>query len=210
MSSPSKKSIPTASGTYLQQERRSTVKSSGASTLALNGRDWPLSYWKGAENRLKLLVLCLLLSPFVSWAQSAEELPDGPGKSLVENTCQACHGLDTTSSQRDTREGWTATVNTMRSRGATGSDQDFQAIIDYLSKYLGTRSTKVNVNTATSKEIESVLGLTGDESDAIVQYRKDHGDFKDWDSLTKVNGVDLKKLEAKEDQIVFAPQSDTN
>ena len=152
----------------------------------------------------KLFVLCLLVPTLCSAAQQPDDLPQGPGKVLVERTCQDCHGLDVITAQSDTREGWTATVNTMRSRGAAGTDEDFEAIVDYLTKYLGNGPAKVNVNTASSKEIASALGLTSDESDAIVQYRKDHGDFKDWDSLTRVKGVDDKKLEAKKDQIEFS------
>lgn len=159
---------------------------------------------------MKFIALFSLLFPIVCWSQASDQLPAGPGEQLVENTCQTCHGLDVIAAQRDTREGWTATVDTMKSRGAAGSDQDFEAIIDYLTKYLGTPPAKLNVNTATSKELESALGLTTDESDAIVRYRKDQGDFKDWDSLAKVKGVDPKKLEAKKDQIIFnSPQSDT-
>jgi competence ComEA-like helix-hairpin-helix protein len=152
---------------------------------------------------LKFLTVCLLLVPTFCCAQTADDLPEGPGKSLVVSTCRECHELDTVTAQRDTREGWTATVNTMRSRGASGADQDFQTIIDYLAKNFGSEPPKINVNTAASKELESSLGLTTDESTAIVQYRKDNGDFKDWESLTKVKGVDPKKLAAKKDQIVF-------
>jgi competence ComEA-like helix-hairpin-helix protein len=147
---------------------------------------------------------------FGSSAQESNGVPDWPHKDLFENVCKGCHGLDVITAQRDTREGWTATVTTMRSRGAAGTDQDFQSIIDYLAKFLGTQPARLNVNTATTKEIESALGLESYESDAIVQYRKDHGDFKDWDSLTKVRGVDFKKLEAKKDQIIFdSSQNDT-
>jgi competence protein ComEA len=159
---------------------------------------------------MRLLALVVLLSPIVCWAQSTDDLPDGPGKLLAQNTCQACPGLDAITAQCDTTEGWTATVNTMRSRGATGSDQDFQIIINYLSIHLGTQPAKLNVNTATTGEIESALGLTSNESDVIVHYRKDHGDFKDRESLTKVKGLDLKKLEAKKDQIVFTSQSNSD
>jgi competence ComEA-like helix-hairpin-helix protein len=148
--------------------------------------------------------------PFGSGAQKSNGSPYRAGKDLFENVCKSCHGLDVITAQRDTREGWTATVSTMRSRGAAGTDQDFQSIIEYLTKFLGTQLAQLNVNTATTKEIESALGLESYQSDAIVEYRKDHGDFKDWDSLTKVRGVDFKKLEEKKDQIIFdSSQNDT-
>src|SRR5579863_558341 len=126
---------------------------------------------------MRALVLFLIV-PVVCAAQGADELPDGNGKEIVKNICQDCHGLDVIAAQRDTKEGWAATVKTMRSRGASGSDEDFDAIIDYLATYVGNSASKLHVNTATSKEIESALRLTSTESDAIVAYRKDHGDFK--------------------------------
>jgi len=151
----------------------------------------------------------LLFSAYIP-AAVGDDLPDGPGKAVLESTCQACHELDVITAQRNDRKGWTETVDAMKTRGATASDQDFATIIDYLTKYLGREPAKVNVNTATAAELKSALGLTSDESDAVVQYRKDHGEFKDWDSLTKVTAVDAKKLEAKKEQIVFVSQaSDT-
>jgi competence protein ComEA len=92
----------------------------------------------------------------------------------------------------------------MRSRGATGTDEEFQAIVEYLAKYLG----KINVNKATAKEIESTLEITANQAEAIVQYRHDHGDFKDWDDLTKVSGIDFKKLADKKDRLMYSDPSD--
>ena len=61
-------------------------------------------------------------------------LPEGPGKSLVENICGSCHGLDLVTGQTGTRATWQDTVDSMRGRGATGSDDDFKLIVDYLAK----------------------------------------------------------------------------
>jgi hypothetical protein len=48
---------------------------------------------------------------------------------------------------RLTRDGWESTIGDMIARGAKGTDEDFQAILDYLSKnFLGearrSRSTE--------------------------------------------------------------------
>lgn len=61
----------------------------------------------------------------------------------------------------------------------------------------------MNVNKATAKEIETSLELAAREAEAIVKYRQDHGDFKDWDDLVKVPDIDPKKLEGKKDRISF-------
>jgi len=52
-------------------------------------------------------------------------------------------------------------------------------------------------------DLQTQLELTAKDADAIVKYRTDHGDFKDFDSLTKVPGVDAAKLTAKKDSIAF-------
>jgi competence protein ComEA len=150
---------------------------------------------------MKLAVMLVPLLAF-SLAQ-AQDLPEGPGKKLVEDTCGGCHGVDAVMSQRATRDGWESIVGDMVSRGASGSDADIKTIIDYLAKNFGVEPVKINVNKATSKEIETGLELTSKEADSIVQYRKDNGDFKTWDDLAKVKDVDPKKLEAKKDSVTF-------
>jgi len=88
----------------------------------------------------------------------------------------------------------------MIQRGATMKDEDVRVVVDYLTKNFGA---KVNVNKTTAKDIASGLELTAQEAEAIVNYRKANGDFKDWESLTKVSGVDAKKLESKKDLVAF-------
>ena len=51
---------------------------------------------------------------------------------------------------------------------------------------------KVNVNTATAKELAKVKGLSSAQAKAIVFYRKKHGEFKSLDDLKMVKG--LKKM----------------
>ena len=67
----------------------------------------------------------------------AQALPEGAGKSVFENTCGGCHGADIVIGQTGTREVWQDTVDSMRGRGATGSDEDFKVIVDYLTKNFG-------------------------------------------------------------------------
>ena len=62
---------------------------------------------------------------------------------------------------RLTREGWEGVVADMIARGARGTDAEFAAIVDYLSKhFLGEAARPLNINRATNIELESVAGLT--------------------------------------------------
>jgi competence ComEA-like helix-hairpin-helix protein len=48
-----------------------------------------------------------------------------------------------------------------------------------------------------------VLGLSAKDANAIVEYRKAHGNFTDLASLEKVEGVDKAKLEEQPEALRF-------
>ncbi|HEX4133920.1 MAG TPA: helix-hairpin-helix domain-containing protein [Bryobacteraceae bacterium] len=144
------------------------------------------------------LISSLALLSQLPMAQ-AQDLPEGKGKDMVETVCGACHGTDLISTRRATKEGWSYIVDDMVSRGASATNEQIQAINDYLAKNLG----QVNVNKGASAEIASVLEISGAQADAIVKYRTDHGDFKTVDDLKKVPGLETAKLDTKKDRVVY-------
>jgi competence protein ComEA len=132
------------------------------------------------------------------------QLPDGPGKDTLVKVCSTCHEANRVAAFRLTRDGWAATVDDMKWRGAKGSDEEFAAIVEYLAtNFLGEAAPKLNMNRATSVELESVLSLLRKEAAAVIAYRTRIGGFKSIDDLKKVPGVDFKKIEAAKDRIVF-------
>ena len=56
------------------------------------------------------------------------------GASLVSATCGRCHPLSRVEGARHDRAGWTATIGRMRAHGAQLTDQQAQAVVDYLTK----------------------------------------------------------------------------
>jgi competence ComEA-like helix-hairpin-helix protein len=136
-------------------------------------------------------------------AVQAQDLPDGKGKDLVDDRCSSCHGLDLLLAEHDSKAQWSQIVNEMVSRGATGTPEELATIVDYLAANFGSEVAKINVNTATAEELQSSLTLSAPEAAAIVQYRKDHRKIKDWAALSKVPGIDSKKLESHKDRITF-------
>jgi len=131
--------------------------------------------------------------------RAQDTLPEAPAKKTFETVCGGCHDPDTAAGERHDKSGWQAVVTTMVNRGARASDQEFDAIIDYLAKYFGV----VNVNQAGAKEIEDVLQISSEQSAAIVRYRASNGAFKNLDGLKKVPGLDAKLLEDRKDRITF-------
>lgn len=63
---------------------------------------------------------------------STVHLPDGSGKSLVEQRCTLCHGLDRAAGTRRTRGEWDAIVARMVALGAPMSASDARTIGTYL------------------------------------------------------------------------------
>lgn len=148
---------------------------------------------------MKRLVVASIPLLFLAAAQ-AQDLADGPGKDTFVKICSACHDAAVVVTMHNSKDDWQATVDDMKGRGAEGSDDDFKTIIGYLAKYQGP---EVNVNKATAKDLETQLEITTSEATAIVKYRQDKGDFKEWADLQKVADLDIKKIEPLKGRITF-------
>src|SRR5262245_60612363 len=136
-------------------------------------------------------------------AQDNSSLPAGPGKELILKKCATgCHGVEVATNATMDKAGWQGIVDQMVASGAKVKKAEIPAIVDYLAKNFGYPGA-INPNKATAEEIESGLRLTNKEAEAIVRYRKQHGDFKDWHDLLKVDGVDSKKIIAAKDRITL-------
>ena len=147
--------------------------------------------------QLRFLSVILLLGPG-AFAQT--NLPDGPGKAAFQKVCTGCHALESVMRSRNSRERWGEVVDDMVSRGAHGTDEEIDKVIDYLATNF---SKRINVNKAASAEIAKALGLSGRDADAIVSYRVEHGAFKELGDLKKVPGLDAKKVDDWKDRVEF-------
>ena len=141
------------------------------------------------------VLLCAVLA-----GSAQDALPEGEGKQTVRRMCgEDCHGLRTVTHERSSRDGWTNTVDEMVGRGAIGSEAEINIVVEYLTKNFG----KVNVNKASTKELETYLGFSSGDAETIVGYRRQNGDFKTLEDLKKVPGVDVTKVESKRDLLVY-------
>ena len=65
-------------------------------------------------------------------------LPEVPAKAILTRTCgSSCHGLESVTTFRRNRAGWSAMIDAMVSRGAALSAADRQIILDYVSEHAG-------------------------------------------------------------------------
>jgi hypothetical protein len=52
----------------------------------------------------------------------------------MEKICSGCHAPEIVLGRHETADGWTQVVNDMVNKGANGTDDEFNTIIDYLAK----------------------------------------------------------------------------
>jgi len=96
------------------------------------------------KSLLKALVaaaLILLLSTLLAACGSTNQQDGGQStpsaldsKTLVEERCIKCHGLDQVENTSKTREEWETTVKRMVSKGADLSAEEQAAVVEYLAE----------------------------------------------------------------------------
>jgi competence protein ComEA len=148
-----------------------------------------------------LMLIALACAPAAD-EKDAARLPDGPGKEAVGKICIDCHDSGNFRKSRFTTEEWTDSVEDMVQRGATGTPQELEAVVAYLTKNFG-KGAPVRINTAPFSEIKVVLGFTVPEVRALLDYREKNGELKSFDQLLKVPGIDAAKAEGQKAKIVF-------
>jgi competence protein ComEA len=142
--------------------------------------------------------------PAQTQAEKYPELPSGPGKATLIQVCSSCHSPDNVIANGQDRTGWENTITKMAGFGASGTDEEYTEILDYLVKNFPAKSSApVNVNKATAAQLESGLGFTTAEAEATVKYRDKNGDFKTIDDLKKVPDIDTKKVDAAKAKVAF-------
>jgi competence protein ComEA len=136
-------------------------------------------------------------------AAMAATMPEGPARELTVKVCGQCHEPQRSASLRLTREGWEAVVAKMAGLGAPATAAEFEQITDYLAaNFKGEAQKPINMNTASSIELESVASLLRKEAAAWIAYRTKTGGCKTLDDIKKVPGVPFKKIDERRDRLV--------
>jgi len=74
-------------------------------------------------------------------AKTAMELPDGDGKAIATENCQACHKLTNLTKAHKSLDDWKDTVQTMIDRGANVPADQVDTLVQYLAKNFGPKDT---------------------------------------------------------------------
>jgi DNA uptake protein ComE-like DNA-binding protein len=164
------------------------------------------SVWTESSVAFVLQATAFLVWVFVvsTPAFAQDTLPDGPGKDETVRVCSQCHEAQKAASVKLSRQGWTETIDKMKVLGAQGAEQEFQAILEYLSTYFkGDLDQALDLNTAEALDLESVLQLLRRESAAFVQFRSKRGPFTSMADLKDLDPAILKKIDARKERVVF-------
>lgn len=74
-------------------------------------------------------------------------LPDGPGKDTTQRLCGTrCHSTDIAAKQHHDADRWDAIIENMVSKGLEASDDDLQAVNDYLAAHFGPGSQSASTS----------------------------------------------------------------
>jgi len=83
-------------------------------------------------------------------AKAVVELPDGDGKAIATENCQACHKLTNLTKAHKSLEDWKDTVQTMIDRGANVPEDKVDVLVQYLAKNFGPKDSPAPASAAPS------------------------------------------------------------
>ena len=86
----------------------------------------------------------------VTGLAAGTQLPDGAGKAIVQKVCSGCHAPEIVMGRHETKEGWEQIVSSMVDKGANGTDDEFNTIIDYLATNFPKSNSGAKPTTKTS------------------------------------------------------------
>ncbi len=116
----------------------------------------------------------------------------------LKAVCARCHNLQIVMDTPMSYDAWHDTVQTMMDRGATGTDQQFADVMDYLHRTM----TTIDVNTADADELQLVLQVPEVTAQAILARRSTQK-FTGLADLKSVPGVNATAMDSKAKLIFF-------
>ena len=101
-----------------------------------------------------------------------------------------------------TRMEWELKIIEMLQEEPDVTREERAAILEYVTANFKPGG-KIYVNYAAAKDLQSALGVSDREAEAIVRQRQTRGPFKSLEDLKQVSGLNTSKLDAVGDRLVF-------
>jgi len=139
-----------------------------------------------------------ILTPSALGQQPAASEATTPETAAVK-VCTACHDMQMVTDTPRDYDAWHDTVQKMIDRGARGTPEEFDLVMDFLFQNV----TPVDVNHADRDSLMAILHAPEAAADAIIA-RRTRRPFKDLAELeSAVPGLDKALLEGKKRMIFF-------
>jgi competence protein ComEA len=125
--------------------------------------------------------------------------PPGRGRDAMLRVCSECHTPESAVARFQTHDDWKKTLDQMADNGAQASEAEWGEILGYLDKHF----SRIFINTASAKDLETTLDVAADVAEAIVRRRTETGGFKSIDELKTVPGLPAATIDARTDRFIF-------
>jgi len=122
----------------------------------------------------------------------------GTPESAAVKICSSCHGMQMVTDTPRDYDAWHDTVQKMIDRGARGTPEEFDLVMDFLFQNV----TPIDINHADQESLMAILHTSQQTAEAIITRRASRP-FKDLADLEKVPGLDKSVLEGKKRMIFF-------
>jgi competence protein ComEA len=116
----------------------------------------------------------------------------------LQAVCGKCHNLQIVMNTPRSLDDWRETMQKMVDRGASGTDDQYDDILDYLHRTM----TTIDVNSADADELATVLNAP-DAAVKLIIARRASKKFVDLADLKTIPGIDAAALDAKSKMIYF-------
>jgi len=122
----------------------------------------------------------------------------GTPESAAVKICSSCHGMQMVTDTPRDYDAWHDTVQKMIDRGARGTPEEFDLVMDFLFQNV----TPIDVNHADQESLMAILHTSQQTAETIITRRASRP-FKDLADLEKVPNLDKSVLEGKKRMIFF-------
>jgi cytochrome c5 len=123
------------------------------------------------KRTIALILAAMFIDGLIAASAARLDLPEGKGVEIARAKCLSCHESDLIISQRLSRQGWTREVDKMVRWGASVTEAEKEALIDYLAANFGAKTAKNPAGESRGREIFENKCLGCHEADLTRQQR---------------------------------------